>query len=185
MSILIPLLTADELDQFPDDGKRREIIAGELYVSAAPAKPHQQLAGHLFVLLYNEVVLNELGEVYFAPVDVRFSERDQVQPDLLVILHERRDIYRGNTVYGAPDIVVEILSPSNRSVDLVEKARLYAAGGVGEYWILDPIGHTLQMLRLEDGRHVPVAPERGLMHSTVIPGFVIDQTALFARLRSG
>jgi len=120
MSYQIPLLTAGDLDQFPDDGKRREIIAGELYVTPAPAKPHQQLAGHLYVVPYNAVVLNELGEVYFAPVDVRFSESDQVLPDLVVLLHERRGIYRGNTVYGAPDIVVEILSPSNRSVDLVE-----------------------------------------------------------------
>jgi Uma2 family endonuclease len=184
MSVQVPLLTADELDQFPDDGKRREIIAGELYVSPAPAKPHQQLSGHLHVLLYNALVPTKLGEVYFAPVDVRFSERDQVQPDLLVILSERLSIYRGHIVFGAPDIVIEILSPSNRSVDLVEKARLYAENGVPEYWILDPIEHTFQMFRLEHGRHVHVAPEGNLHRSAVIPGLVIDQAALFSRLES-
>lgn len=182
MAIQIPLLTADELEQFPDDGKRREIIAGELYVSPAPTRDHQELSGHLYVLLYEAVVNTGLGHVYFAPVDVRFSERDQVQPDLLVIQQERLDIYQGHIVFGAPDIIVEILSPSNRSVDLTEKHRLYAEHGVPEYWILDPDARTFQMLTLADGRYVPVTPERGLLRSTVIPDLAVDQAELFARL---
>src|SRR5680860_248152 len=98
MSYQIPLLTAGDLDQFPDDGKRREIIAGELYVSPAAAKLHQKLAGHLHFLFYQAVVLTGWEKVYFAPVDVRFSTNDQVQPDLLLIKNERMGIYRGHTV---------------------------------------------------------------------------------------
>ncbi len=184
MPVQTRLLTADELDQFPDDGKRREIIAGELYVSPAPSREHQELAAHLFALLYRQIVEPGLGMVYFAPVDVRFSINDQVQPDLLVIRKERREIYRGNTVYGAPDVVVEILSPSNRSYDMVEKARLYAEGSVPEYWILDPIAHVIRILALVEGRHVPVTPEGGVLRSTVVPGLVVDPAALFARLGS-
>jgi len=184
MSVKTPLITAAELDHFPDDGKRREIIAGELYVSPAPAKEHQKLAGKLYLLLHQAVEFPGWGEVYFAPVDVRFSTHDQVQPDLLVIRQERRGIYRGNTVHEAPDIVVEILSPSNRNYDEIEKARLYAEAGVPEYWILDPITHVFRMLALVDGRHVPVTPEDGFLHSTVVPGLVVDPTALFASLSS-
>ncbi len=184
MSIKTRLLTVDELDQFPDDGKRREIIAGELYVSPAPAREHQKLAGQLFLLFHQAIELSGWGEVYFAPVDVRFSINDQVQPDLLVIRKERREIYRGNTVYGAPDVVVEILSPSNRTYDEVEKARLYAEASVPEYWILDPITHDFRMLTLIDGRHVPVTPEGGFFRSTVVPKLAVDPAALFASLSS-
>jgi len=85
MSVQTRLLTADELDQFPDDGKRCEIIAGELYVTPAPARQHQELAVQLCYLLYQAVELTGWGKVFFAPVDVRFSTHHQVQPDLLVI----------------------------------------------------------------------------------------------------
>ncbi len=184
MSIKTRLLTVDELDQFPDDGKRREIIAGELYVSPAPAREHQKLAIHLSYLLYQAIELSGWGEVYFAPVDVRFSAHDQVQPDLLVIRKERREIYRGNTVYGPPDIVVEILSPSNRTYDVVEKGRLYAAAGVPEYWILDPITREFRILALVEGRYVPVEPDGEVLRSTVVPGLAVDPAALFAKLSS-
>jgi Uma2 family endonuclease len=184
MSILIPLITADDLEQFPDDGKRREVIAGELYVSPAPARNHQELSSDLHFLLYEAVVNTGLGRVFHAPVDVRFTEGDQVQPDLLVILKDRLDIYRGHIVHGAPDVVVEILSPSNRTVDLVEKARLYAEHAVPEYWILDPIEKTIQLFRHEGGRHVIVAPEAGVLHSAVVPGLAIDPAKLFAQLDS-
>src|SRR5680860_1564 len=99
MSVTTRLLTVDDLDQFPDDGKRREIIAGELYVTPAPARQHQELAVQLCYLLYQAVELTGWGKVFFAPVDVRFSAHHQVQPDLLVIRKERMGSYRGNTVH--------------------------------------------------------------------------------------
>lgn len=184
MSVQTRPLTADDLDHFPDDGKRREIIAGELFVSPAPSIKHQELAGHLYYLLHQAVILTGWGKVYFAPVDVRFSTHDQVQPDLLVIRRERLEIGRGNTVHGAPDLVVEILSPSNRNYDEVEKARLYAEAGVPEYWIMDPMAHVCQMLTLVDGRYDPVTPDGGLLRSNVVPGLVVDPATLFARLKS-
>jgi Uma2 family endonuclease len=184
MSVQTRLLTVSDLDDFPDDGLRREIIAGVLYVSAAPARIHQRLLGYVFRSIIEAVEDTGWGEVYFAPVDVRFSENDQVQPDLLVIKADRLGIYRGSTVFGAPDLVVEILSPSNRSVDLVNKARLYADKGVPEYWILDPINHTAQVFKLSDGQFEPVALDGDLIRSTVIPKLVIDSADLFACLPS-
>lgn len=153
-------------------------------MSPAPAIVHQELSGRIHYLFFQAVNLTGWGRVYYAPVDVRFSTHDQVQPDLLVIRRERLEIGRGNTVHGAPDIVVEILSPSNGKYDEVEKARLYAEGGVPEYWILDPVAHVFRMLALVDGRYVPVTPEAGLLRSTVVPGLVVDPAELFANLKS-
>ncbi len=134
------------------------------------------------MLLYNAVLSTGLGHVYFAPVDVRFSGNDQVQPDLLVIRNERSGTYRGSTGHGASDIVVEILSPSNRSYDEERKARLYATASVPEYWILDPIAPDFRMLALTGAQYVPVTPEDGQLRSTVAPGLVINPAHLFALL---
>jgi Uma2 family endonuclease len=123
-----------------------------------------------------------LGQVLFAPVDVRFSDRDQVQPDLLFIRGERLDIYQGHTVQGAPDLVVEIVSPSDRSFDEVRKRALYEANGVPEYWIVDPKARTLRLLVLTEGRYVEAAPRDGRLRSTVLPDLVVDPAALFAGL---
>jgi Uma2 family endonuclease len=184
MSILVPLITADDLEQFPDDGLRREVIAGELYVSEAPARIHQRLSALLHLRLADAVETTGWGEVYYAPVDVRFTERDQVQPDLLVIRKERLGIYRGHIAHGAPDVIIEILSPSNRTVDLVQKAQLYADHGVPEYWILDPVERTTQLFTLKDKQYLPVEPDGGLFRSTVVPGLVIDPAELYSRMPS-
>ena len=183
MSLLTRPLTVDDLDQFPDDGKRREIIEGELYVSPAPSRAHQTFSSELHNLFHQTVVVTGWGRVYSAPVDVRFSAEDQVQPDLLVIRRDRLDMYRGNTVFGPPDIVVEILSPSNRAYDLVTKARLYAAANVPELWIADPDEPGLRISALSDGQYHPVEPAAdGTLRSTVVPGLVVALTDLFASL---
>ncbi|MGH2559090.1 MAG: Uma2 family endonuclease [Thermomicrobiales bacterium] len=181
MSVITRLLTHADLDQFPNDGKRREIIGGELFVAAAPVREHQDFSGFFYLLLHESVVATRWGRVYYAPVDVKFSEHDVVEPDLLVIRRDRMHLYRGNTFYGPPDIVVEILSPSNRSYDEVEKARLYAANDVPEYWIADPKTPGFRLMPLRDSRYVAVEPNGdGRFHSTVVPGLVVDPAALFA-----
>jgi Uma2 family endonuclease len=184
MTYVLPLVTVDQLDnEFPDDGKRREIIDGELYVSAAPAREHQELSGNLYSFLRDHLRASGWGKVYYSPVDVKFSNYRQVQPDLIVIRRDHLDRYRGHTVDGPPDIVVEIISPSGRTYDLREKANLYARYGVPEYWIADPLAPSFQMLALIDGRHVPVVPdETGLLHSTVVSRLIVDPAALFADL---
>ncbi|MGH2559091.1 MAG: Uma2 family endonuclease [Thermomicrobiales bacterium] len=179
MSVLTRPLTHADLAQFPDDGKRYEIIDGELYVAAAPAQEHQEFSKHLFRLVDGPVEATGWGKVYYAPVDVEFAEHDTVQPDLLVIRRDRMHLYRGNTFFGAPDIVIEILSPSNRSYDEFAKARLYAANGVLEYWVADPMTPDFRLMALRDGQYVPVEPDaNGLLHSTVVPGLAVDPVVL-------
>ncbi len=176
-------ITYEDLDDFPNDGKRREVIGGVLYVSPAPARPHQKVLGRFFALFRGEIELTGLGEVYFSPVDVRFANGDQVQPDLVVLLNHRLDTYRGSTVHGPPDILVEVISPSSKSYDRMEKVNLYESQGIPEYWVADPILLTIQLLSLQNGRFVAVPPEAdGRFSSTVVPTLVVDPPVLFAGL---
>ncbi len=183
MSLLARPLTYDDLRQMPDDRNRYEIIGGELIVSPSPSRSHQTLAYRLSKLIGSHVDARMLGQVFFAPVDVRLSPHSVVQPDLLFIRQDRLDIF-GPTgpVEGAPDLVVEIVSPSSRVMDRVRKAALYADSGVPEYWLVDPEERTFALLVLDDGQYVPVDADAGHVASTVIPGLVVDPDALFAGL---
>ncbi len=183
MSIVTRPLTYDDLAQMPADGNRYEVIDGELVVTPAPVKAHQKLLYRITRLIGDYVEERQLGEVYFAPVDVRFFMTDIVQPDLLFIRRDRLGIYEsGSIVEGAPDLVIEVLSPSTRMVDLVPKAALYARGGVSEYWVADPDEHSLVVYVLREGRYEPVPAEAGKVRSFALPGLVVDLGALFASL---
>jgi Uma2 family endonuclease len=177
-------MTADDLAEYPDDGLRHEIINGELYVAPAPLISHQRLVARIFKMLDAAANATNAGEVFLAPLDVRLSDYDVVQPDLLFIAKDRLSILHGDEyAEGAPDIVIEILSPSTRMIDLVRKAALYAKAGVAEYWTVDPARNVLAINVLREGRYVPGAPDAdGLVRSAMLSGVVIDPDALFAGL---
>jgi Uma2 family endonuclease len=181
MSLLTRPLTYDDLCQMPDDSNRYEIIGGELIVSPSPIRAHQKVSLRLTLLIAQYVADYELGEVYAAPVDVQLSPHNVVQPDLLFIRQNRIGIY-GPTgpVEGAPDLVVEIISRSSRTMDQVRKSALYADFGVPEYWLVDPEKRDVQILILDQGQYEPVDAIDGRFSSTVIPGLVVDPAALFA-----
>jgi Uma2 family endonuclease len=177
-------MTADDLAEYPDDGLRHEIINGELYLAPAPLISHQRLVARIFKLLEAAATATNAGEVFLAPLDVRFSNYDVVQPDLLFIAADRLSILSGDEyAEGAPDIVIEILSPSTRTIDLVRKAALYARSGVLEYWTVDPARRLLAINVLHAGRYVPVAPDTaGRLRSAMLPDLTVDPSALFAGL---
>lgn len=183
MSVLARPLTWEDLETFPSDGKRYEVVYGELYVSAAPHPSHQQFLGILFLLLGPHVRRRRLGVVYFAPFDVRPLGGDIVQPDLVFIRRDRLDLLDRGDFVGPPDLVVEVLSPSTRTYDETIKARLYAEAGVPEYWLPDPLARTFRVLILRNGAYEPLIPDaNGQFHSTVIPDLIVDPAALFAEL---
>jgi Uma2 family endonuclease len=121
----------------PDDGMRHELIAGEHFVTPSPSLRHQTVSRNLVRFLDAFVRERRLGEVFFAPLDVILSDFDVVEPDLIFVRQERREILQ-DWVRGVPDLLVEILSPSNRRHDEVRKRDLYEERGVEEYWIVDP-----------------------------------------------
>ena len=182
MSTATSLLTADELDQFPDDGKRREIIGGELHVSPAPLISHHDLVKWILAFLLRVIEEPGHGKVIQRPVDVRFSESDLVQPDIVGIRADRLEMCQGNTVHGAPDIAIEVLSPSTESYDRTEKKQLYERYGVNEYWIFDPKTETLIIFKLVDGVYVELAARAGVFDSSAIIDFTVEPAALFARV---
>lgn len=153
---LLRPLTAEDLRTLPDDGNRYEIIGGQLFVSPSPTSRHQVVLTQLTTWLNLHVIQSELGRVIVAPMDVHLSVNDVVQPDLLVVLNENKEIIRAHGIVGAPDLVVEILSPSTMTADFIRKAKLYALHGVREYWIVDPIGQTVIVQTLDGDRYILV-----------------------------
>jgi Uma2 family endonuclease len=176
-------LTYEEYLGFPDDGKRHELIDGEHYVSPSPIDRHQRALARIHLALGPFVRDRGLGEVFFAPFDVILSETDVVEPDLLFISTARLSILSGGYVHGAPDLLVEILSPSSIRYDAVTKLRLYEKFGVGEYWLVDPEREQIEVFRLADGRLKKVAEhtrESGeALTSPLFPGLRVDLGEIF------
>jgi len=140
----------------PED-KRYEILDGELFVIAAPKTKHQKVSLQLTVALYHYVRNRELGQVLQAPFDVILSEENVVQPDIIFVRKERIGIIGEANLQGAPDLVIEILSPGTRSKDLELKRKIYCGFAVQEYWIVDPDLETIEVLILGEERYLTTA----------------------------
>ncbi len=173
-------LTATEYYLLPDDGKRYELIEGNLCEVTGPNRKHQDVSRRLFLLLYNET--SKTGaETYYAPLDVYLSEYTVLQPDLLVVTKERSERLSDRGVEGAPDIIVEIMSPSTSERDKLLKSRLYAQAGVREYWLVSPEAGIIEVLVLdEEGYSVHVRAGRDeTVSSTVLPELSFPASAVF------
>ncbi len=135
--------------QLPDDGQRYEIVKGVLYMAPAPGESHQFASSRFVGYLLTHVDFAGLGRVYHAPFDVELSPHDVVQPDVLVVLNANSTIITPRGIVGAPDLVIEIASPSTATHDRDEKLHAYERAGVREYWIADPFARTIEILVLE------------------------------------
>lgn len=173
-------LTIADLARFPDDGLRREILLGELVVSPTPTPVHQIVVSRLVTLLSSFVDSNELGVVITAPLNVQLSEYNVVQPDIMFVSTANLGRIGERQIAGAPDMVVEVLSPSTRRLDLVRKMALYASAGVEEYWVVDPDRKTISVLRLEDGHYQDESEDRNSIRTGLLPGLKIDPRKIFA-----
>jgi Uma2 family endonuclease len=132
----------------PDDGNRYEVIDGELFVSPAPNWDHQRALSKLNIIAGLHVYESGLGELVQGPVGVELDDDNGVQPDIIYISREWMDLVGRRGVIGAPDLVVEALSPSTRALDRVRKMRRYAQSRVPHYWLLDPRTRSLLAHRL-------------------------------------
>ena len=140
--------TWEDVLRMPDDGNRYEFIGGRLYVTAAPATRHQRISKRLHWALMEVLERPGHGQIFYAPLLVEFpGTGDRVQPDILFVANERRGIIGEKQVTGAPDLVVEIVSPSTAHRDRGIKLDLYARCGVREYWIVDPVEDVVDVWR--------------------------------------
>lgn len=176
-------LTYDDYLLIPDDGMRHELIDGEHYVTAAPNRKHQAIVGNLHWHLRSYLEGNHAGRVYLAPFDVVLSVHDVVEPDLLYVSNARAPRVLDSHVQGAPDLVVEVVSPNTRRRDEVAKKRRYERTGVMEYWIVDPEIHVVDVFHLNGERYdIEVALRLAagdVLMSKLLPGFAVPLAAVF------
>lgn len=146
---------ASDIWDAPDNGKKYEVIDGDLYVSPAPDWQHQLELNRLNIAVSVWGQMHNLGYVVTAPTGVVLDYENGVEPDLLFISHARSHIIARRGVEGAPDLIVEVLSPSTEARDRGLKLRRYAAAGVDHYWIMDTDGPRIEERVLgEDGYRV-------------------------------
>jgi Uma2 family endonuclease len=172
--------THADLLVMPDDGKRREIMEGELFVIPSPLNIHQKILFNLTLALGKFLELYPLGELRFAPMDVILSEHDVLEPDLLFVLKEHQSIVT-DWVRGAPDLVVEILSAATEARDRGPKMKAYARFGVREYWIVDPVAQVVEVYRLatEGFELSRVSAKDDTLETPLLPGFLLPVGSLF------
>jgi len=181
MAIQSRSLTYDDLERMRETrNDRLELIDGELFVTPSPTPMHQDISGNLYTLFRNVVFESGRGRVYFAPLDVRLGENTIVQPDLIIILHDR-PILTTSRVEGVPSLAVEIISPSTSAYDSVRKRDLYAQHGVPEYWLVDPDAETVTVFSdPQDGRYRAEQVMSDVAVSATILGLSVDLAAIFA-----
>jgi len=176
--------TYEDFVNFPDDGKRHEIIDGEHYVTPSPNTKHQAVVGNLLVSIAVYLKKEPLGHAFAAPFDVVFSDFDVVEPDLLFISRERLAVLTKAHVRGAPDLVVEILSPGTRGTDERTKRTLYERFGVQEYWVVDPELDVVKIYRRADEKFTAAielgAEADDMLTTPLLPGWSAPLTEVFA-----
>jgi Uma2 family endonuclease len=154
------------------EGAPYELMRGELVLSPSPRSSHQIIIGRLFKIL-QAVEEREGGVCLLSPMDVILSDDTILQPDLLYVSKDRRDII-GDRVNGPPDVVIEVLSPRAERRDRVQKLALYAEYGVPEFWIVDQTAQWIEFLILKDGAYVVTQPAEGRYQSPRLPEVAID-----------
>lgn len=172
-------LTYADYAKIPADGKRHEIIEGEWYMTPAPEIAHQRVSRKLERVLDDHVTRKQLGEVFDAPIDVVLSESDVVQPDLIFISSEHKAMVTEKNVQGAPDLVIEILSPSTAAIDRGHKLALYERAGVREYWIADPATQIVEIHEFASPRRTRVYSGTQSFESSLLPGLSIRLSEIF------
>ena len=143
-------LTYEDFCLLPNDGKRYEIIGGELFVTPAPRILHQKVVTRLAHFLLSFLENKALGQVFVAPVDIVFSDFDVVEPDIVYVSRDRASIIREMNVQGAPDLAIEVVSETTERTDRTTKLKLYGRFGVQEYWIINPRGPSAEIYRRQN-----------------------------------
>lgn len=176
-------LTYEDYCLFPEDRNRHEVIAGAHIMTPAPGTRHQIIVGNLFAAFHAFLRESPVGRVLSAPFDVVLSDTDIVQPDLVYVARERFQILTETNALGAPDLLVEVLSPGTRRMDEGLKRKLYERHGVHEYWIVDPEPESITIHgRQGEGFGAPgrrFRQRRDRLTTPLLPGFELFLSEVF------
>ena len=172
--------TYEDYMRTPDD-IRYELLDGELILSPSARTAHQRASRKISYLLITFVEQNELGEVFIAAYDVVLDDFNVVQPDILFVSSERASIITDLNIQGAPDLVIEILSPSTARRDRTQKRDLYARRGVPEYWLADADAQSVLVLTLQDGEYrvAGIYAKGQTLTSPLLQGFTLNIDDIF------
>src|SRR5712691_7977283 len=141
--------TYDDYAALPENGQPYEIVNGVLVMAPAPNPGHQDIVLEIASYLRTHIKLAGLGRVFPSPVDVELGPKNVYQPDIIVVLNEHLDRVQEKKIVGAPDLVVEIASPSTAALDRLVKYEAYARAGIPEYWMVKPASRTVEVMELE------------------------------------
>lgn len=164
-----------------DENKPYQIIAGEKVVAPSATPFHQEILRNLIERLGFFVRSKRLGKLLISPLDIRFNENEVYQPDLAFVRQPKIEGVKKEKIDTLPDLVIEVLSPSNAYHDLTHKKAIYAQYGVAEYWIIDPIEETIEILINEGGLYRTEALLRkpATLESAMFPGFSMTVEDVF------
>ena len=136
------------------EGGKFQLIAGEILEMTSPSLYHQRIITKISTFISNFLSNHSIAEVFVAPLDVYFSDTEVYQPDIILLLTESFSKMKENKIEGAPDLVMEVLSPSTAYYDLKHKKSIYEKNGVKEYWIVDPMEKTIEIFELQNGKFI-------------------------------
>ena len=160
-----------------DDDKRYEIIDGKAYALASPRQKHQEILGELY-MQFKLCLKKKPCKVYLAPSDVRLDKKTVVQPDVFIVCDKSK--LDGQFTNGAPDLIIEIVSPSTIQKDRLLKYNKYLNAGVNEYWIIEPEGNLIEVFILENGNYTRYAyTSKDKIKPAFFDSCVIDMKKIF------
>lgn len=178
----IELFTAADYRSMPEDGKRYQLIEGELIAAPAPNTFHQIVQKNLLFALENYLRQNPMGTLLGAPCDVYLDDHNVYQPDVLYVTRKHVERIQHDGIHGAPDLIVEILSPSTAALDRRKRGN-FAAAGTAEFWQIDPALRQIQRFVFAENPSKPVAliDEPETFTSPLFPSLTIATTEIFRR----
>lgn len=163
-----PPRTLLEVFQGLPEGTLAQLVENNIVMSPSPLFRHQKVLDQLYRQLGNFVEKHDLGQTLVAPMDVFLDEKNVFQPDILFIGKERHHLIEEDGIHGAPDLVIEILSPSTAHLDKKEKKAVYERCGVREYWLVDPATGDVQGFFNENDNFKEIGKNKGKIHSALL-----------------
>lgn len=173
------MFTYEDLKSWEPDNYRHEIIEGEHFMSPSPNVYHQKIVGQLFTALLKYIEKKQLGELFVSPIDVVFHETDVCVPDLVFVSNENAAMIKEENIQGAPDLLIEILSPSTKKRDRELKYKRYACYGVKEYWIIDPENQLVEVYDLAANELLKIVPRNQKLSTPTFTDLNLDLKEIF------
>jgi len=168
MTVLNPPRTMFEVFKSLPEGTLCQLINNNLVMSPTPTDPHQKILMDISAQLFFYVSKNQLGEVRVAPYDVYFNRKNVYQPDIVFVAKENINKIKEDGLHGAPDLVIEILSPRTAKYDLEDKKDVYERYGVKEYWAVDPVSKQIYFFKLVKDEYVEAETKNAVIKSSLL-----------------